>query len=60
MPKNPLRHQPQQSPGPLVHHTVWLQLPAGQRRECHELITQLLIAVIHSEQHKEHPHERQD
>lgn len=57
MPQSPLRYQlPQETP-PLAHLTVWPQLPESQRQQCHDLIAQLLTALVHDEHSKEHSHE---
>jgi hypothetical protein len=45
---------------PCAHPTVWQQLPDPQRRQCHELLTQLLAQVIHGESSQERSHEQQD
>jgi hypothetical protein len=45
---------------PCAHPTVWQQLPDPQRRQCHELLTQLLAQVIHGESIQERSHEHQD
>lgn len=56
-----LRHlQPQQGILPLTPNLVWQQLPTARRQQCHELIAQLLIHVIHSAPSEEHNHEQQD
>jgi hypothetical protein len=53
MPKSPLSHQLPQDALSLVHPTVWQQLPEPQRQQCHDLIAQLLTAMVHGEQSKE-------
>jgi hypothetical protein len=45
---------------PCAHFTVWPQLPDPQRRQCHELLTQLLAQVMHSTSSQERSHEHQD
>ena len=57
MPKSPLSHQLPQDALPLAPPTVWQQLPEPQRQQCHDLIAQLLTAMVHGEQSKEHSHE---
>jgi hypothetical protein len=52
-------HPPPSQP-PCVHPAVWQQLPDSQRRQCHELLTQLLAQVIHGESSQERSHEHQD
>ena len=60
MHKNPLCLPVQQRPRPVTNAPVWEQLPIPHRCQCHELITQLLLSVIHSECSEEYSHERQD
>jgi hypothetical protein len=60
MHKNPLQCPSPPLPLPCAKRPLWLQLPLTQRRQCHDLIIQLLICVIHSERSKEKRHERQD
>ncbi len=60
MHKKPLRCPSHQSPLPCPQTPLWPHLPLPQRRQCHDLITQLLLRVIHSERSKEKSHERQD
>jgi hypothetical protein len=60
MHKNPRRSLSPQRPLPLANTPLWHQLPLLQRRQCHDLLTQLLITVIHSEPSEEKHHERQD
>jgi hypothetical protein len=57
MPKSPLSHQLPQDALSLVHPIVWQQLPEPQRQQCHDLIAQLLTAMVHGEQSKENSHE---
>jgi hypothetical protein len=60
MHKNPRPYLSPQSPLPLANAPRWHQLPRLQRRQCHDLLTQLLITVIHSQPSEEKSHERQD
>jgi hypothetical protein len=60
MHKNPLHCPSHPIPLPRATTPLWPQLPLPQRRQCHDLITQLLISVIHSERSQETRHERQD
>jgi hypothetical protein len=60
MHKNPLRVQSSPTPLPLATDPLWPQLPIAHRRQCHDLITELLLHVIHSESSKEKNDERQD
>ena len=53
------RPQPEQIMLPLSNQTVWQQLPLDTQQDCHDLITQLLIHVIHSPSSKESDHEPQ-
>lgn len=57
MPQSPLSYPLPQETLPLAHPTVWQQLPEPQRQQCHDLIAQLLTALVHDEQSKEHSHE---
>ena len=57
MPQSPLSHQLPQEGLPLPHPTVWQQLPESQRQQCHDLIAQLLTALVHSAQSEEPSHE---
>ena len=57
MPKSPLSHPLPQDALPLPHPTVWQQLPAPQRQQCHDLIAQLLTALVHGAQSEEPSHE---
>ena len=56
MPKSPLSHQLPQDALPLAPPTVWQQLPEPQRQQCHDLMAQLLTAMVHGEQSKEKSH----
>ena len=56
MPKSPLSHQLPQDTLPLAHPTVWQQLPEPQRQQCHDLMAQLLTAMVHGEQSEEKRH----
>jgi hypothetical protein len=60
MHKNPLHCPSPPPPRPCATPPLWPQLPLTQRRQCHDLITQLVLSVIHSERSKEKSHERQD
>jgi hypothetical protein len=60
MHKNPRRSLAPQSTPPLANVPLWHQLPILHRRQCHDLLTQLLITVIHSEPSEEKSDERQD
>ena len=56
MPKSPL--SPTASGCvPLPHPIVWQQLPEPQRQQCHDLIAQLLTALVHGVQCEEPSHE---
>ena len=57
MPKSPLSHQRPQDALSLAPPPVWQQLPEPQRQQCHDLIVQLLTAMVHGEQSKETSHE---
>jgi hypothetical protein len=57
MPKSPLSPPMSQDTLPLVHPTVWPQLPELPRQQCPALIAQLLTALGHGEQSKEPSHE---
>jgi hypothetical protein len=57
MPKSPLRHQLPQDALPLAPPTVWPQLSEPQRQQCHDLIAQLLTALVHGAQSEEPSHE---
>jgi hypothetical protein len=54
------RLHPQQDQLPMATLSLWQRLPALQRQQCHELIAQLFLAVVHSKVSKESSHERQD
>ena len=54
------RLPPQQEQLLMATLNLWQRLPAPQRQQCHELIAQLLLAVVHSTSSKESSHERQD
>lgn len=56
MPKSPLSHPMPQDTLPLAPSTVWQQLPELLRQQCHDLIAQLLTALVHGEQSKEPSH----
>jgi len=56
MPQSPLSYPRPQETLPLAHPTVWPQLPEPQRQQCHDLIAQLLTALVHDEQSTEHSH----
>jgi len=56
MPQSPLSYPRPQETLPLAHPTVWPQLPEPQRQQCHDLIAQLLTALVHDEQSTEHNH----
>ena len=57
MPKSPLSPQRPQEVLPLPRPTVWPQLPEPQRPQCHDLIAQLLTAMVHGTQSEEPSHE---
>ena len=57
MPKSPLSPQLPQEVLPLPPPTVWQQLPEAQRQQCHDLIAQLLTAMVHGTQSEEPSHE---
>jgi hypothetical protein len=57
MHKSSLNLHPQQSPLPMANAPVWQQLPMPQRCQCHEVLTQLLIAVSQNEPSEEKRHE---
>ena len=57
MPKSPLSHPLPQDALPLPHPIVWQQLPEPQRQQCHDLIAQLLTALVHGVQCEEPSHE---
>ena len=59
MPLNLHRLQPEQIMLPLSNQTIWQQLPLDTQQDCHALITQLLIHVIHSPSSQESDHEPQ-
>ena len=56
MPQSPVNHQLPQDALPLTHPTVWQQLPESQRQQCHDLIAQLLTAMVHGAQSEEPSH----
>ncbi len=60
MPQNPLHLQAHQINLPFANHPIWKQLPEAKRQACRELITELLIHVIHSELNEDLNHESQD
>jgi hypothetical protein len=57
MPQSPLRHQLPPEALSLVHPPVWQQLPEPQRQQCHDLIAQLLTAMVYGEQSQENSQE---
>jgi hypothetical protein len=57
MPKSPLSHPLPQDARPVTHLSVWQQLPEPQRQQCHDLIAQLLTAMVHGAQSEEPSHE---
>ena len=57
MPQSPVSHQLPQEALPLPHPTVWQQLPELRRQQCHDLIAQLLTAMVHGAQSEEPSHE---
>jgi len=57
MPQSSVNHQPPPDALPLPHPTVWQQLPEPQRQQCHDLIAQLLTAMVHGAQSEEPSHE---
>ena len=57
MPKSPLSHPRPQDALPLPHPIVWQQLPEPQRQQCHDLMAQLLTALVHGAQSEEPRHE---
>jgi hypothetical protein len=57
---SPRSLDPTPSQPPCVHPIVWHQLPDPQRRQCHELLTQLLAQVMHGASSQERSHEHQD
>lgn len=57
MPQSPVNHQLPQDALPLTQPTVWQQLPAPQRQQGHDLIAQLLTAMVHGAQSEEPSHE---
>ena len=56
MPKSPRSHHRPLDALSLAHPTVWQQLPEPQRQQCHDLIAQLLTAMVHGEQSQENRH----
>jgi hypothetical protein len=56
LPTSPLSPQLPQDALSLVHPSVWQQLPEPPRQQCHDRIAQLLTAMVHGEQSKEHRH----
>jgi hypothetical protein len=60
MPKSPLCLQSTLINLPYASDHLWQQLPLTQRRQCHDLITELLIRLIHSDASQENSHEPQD
>jgi hypothetical protein len=60
MPKSPLRLQVTPIPLAGASDPLWQQLPLPQRRQCHDLITELLIRLIYSDVRQENSHEHQD
>jgi hypothetical protein len=60
MPTSPQYLPPPQSQRPCANATVWQPLPEPQRRQGHELLTQLLTQVMHGEASQERSHEHQD
>jgi len=37
---------------PFAHHEIWGSIPMEQRRQCGELLGQLLRAVLHDEEQR--------
>lgn len=57
MPKSPLSHSLLQDALPPPHPPVWQQLPEPHRQQCHDLLAQLLTALMHSVPSEESSHE---
>ena len=60
MPKSPLRLQSTPINLPFASDHLWQQLPLTQRRQCHDLITELLMRLISSDASQENSHEQHD
>ena len=59
MPQSPLCLQAQPTPLAIPNHPIQPP-PIHHPQPCHELLTELLIRVMHSELSEESSHERQD
>lgn len=60
MHKSPLDRQAHQINLPFANHPVWKQLPDVKRQACRDLITELLLHVIHHELSEDLNHDSQD
>jgi NifQ len=60
MPKSPLHLQATPITLACASDHLWQQLPLPQRRQCHDLLTELLIRLIYSDVTQENSHEQQD
>jgi hypothetical protein len=60
MPKSPLRLQSTPITLSWTSDHLWHQLPLPQRRQCQDLITELLMRLIYSDASQENSHEQQD
>jgi hypothetical protein len=60
MPKSPLCLQATPITLACASEHLWQQLPLLQRRQCHDLLTELLIRLISSDVTQETSYEHQD
>ena len=60
MPKSPLCLQATPIPLSCASDHLWQQRPLPQRRQCHDLITELLMRLISSDASQENSHEQHD
>ena len=58
--RDPISPQPQQRTLPFVQVDLWDQLPEADRCRCQELCSQLLRAVVESEELFRRSYERED
>ena len=60
MHQSPLDLQPHQINLPFANPPIWNQLPVVERQACRELITELLLHVIHHELSEDRNDDDQD
>lgn len=58
--RDPTSPQPQQRTLPFARPDFWDQLPEADRRRCQELCSQLLRAVVESEELSRRSYEREE